>query len=222
MPKYIIPTDEIYRITTPSPYVIAKEFGLSYVRGVVYGLGIGSQSKLERKNEYYLAEDIFIESAFKNGSSAFFGTPVYNGLRFETGVYRDNEGKEVRYPAVELDTVLFDVAMTRNIVKTVVQGRNGTIKEYISDGDFDVNIKGVICSSDPRLYPEEEVSKLLQILKATSSVAVGSEFLNQMFGIYNLVIESYSFEMVAGFQNIQRFTMKCISDEPLEFKLSRR
>jgi hypothetical protein len=40
---------------------------------------------------------------------------------------------------VQIDVI---VSMKKNIVMTPVQGKNGSFKEYISDGDFEVTISG--------------------------------------------------------------------------------
>ncbi|MEO1053911.1 MAG: DUF6046 domain-containing protein [Bacteroidota bacterium] len=158
---------------------------------------------------------------------SYLGTPVFSSLqlfpipsalrgRFDLSSIRVGTIAE----AVIVETALFDVSMTRNIITTAVQGRNGTIKEYVADGDFQVNVRGSLVNENPNLYPEELTSRLIQLAKLPSEIGVISPFLNNVFGITRLVIQSYSFPMTEGYQNVQEFTLSCISDTPLEARIT--
>lgn len=115
---------------------------------------------------------------------------------------------------VYFDTVLFNVSQTKNIVKTALQGRNGTIKEYISDGDYVIDIKAAIVSQD-REYPEDQVRNLISMLQQPFAIEVTSPLL-QLFEVYSLVVEDYNLPTQAGFTNTQLVEMNCVSDSPIE------
>ena len=149
------------------------------------------------------------------------GTPVFSNIGFLDGSFTNLEGERVEYEYLEINTVLFTVNQSKNIIKTPIQGRNGTVKEYISDGDFDISIRGLIVSSNPNRYPKEDVNKLMKILTVQDSLEITSPFLLRL-GITNIVIESYSLPESEGFQNIQAFEINAVSDEPIEISTKTR
>ncbi|MEI8137589.1 MAG: DUF6046 domain-containing protein, partial [Bacteroidota bacterium] len=59
---------------------------------------------------------------------------------------------------IVIDTALFNVTQTKNIITTSIQGRNGTVKEYISLGDYNVTIKGVLTGTNG-LYPLDTLTQ---------------------------------------------------------------
>ncbi|RZK31037.1 MAG: hypothetical protein EOO63_05170 [Hymenobacter sp.] len=121
-----------------------------------------------------------------------------------------------------LDPIV-EIARHKNIVSTDIQGRNGTVKEYISDGDYAVTIKGIL-ASDPtkgavaRRYPEQEVKALRDIIDLRESIPVTGR-LFKLFGIHNLVIHDHAWPALPGFTNLQAFELRCLSDEPIELIL---
>lgn len=146
------------------------------------------------------------------------GNPVYSNLEFEPAVYswKDNE---FDFEGIVINTVLFTVNQTKNIVKTEIQGRRGTVKEYISDGDFQITVNGSIVSSEPKVYPREAVNRLKNLLEVPLPIQITSEFLN-IFDISSVVVESYSFPQTRGVRNVQPFTIQLVSDEPLELQIN--
>lgn len=121
----------------------------------------------------------------------------------------------LRYDNIEVyfDTVLFDVSQSKNIVKTALQGRNGTVKEYICDGDYVVSIKAALVSKRSKAYPESEVRNLITLLQIPYALEVVSPLL-QAFDIYNMVVEDYGLPSTNGFTNTQLVEMNCVSDVP--------
>jgi hypothetical protein len=181
--------------------LILGGFGLQFVKSALYPFTEGE------KDDYAPV------------STSYLGTPVFSNLTFPAGSYKNLQGEQIDFEELQIDTVLFDVSMAKNIVKTEIQGRNGTVKEYISDGDYQVVIRGLIASESSDKYPDEEVKKLVEILKVQKDLAVESRFLNDVFDISNIVIESYSLPQAEGFQNIQGFEITAISDDPIELTI---
>jgi hypothetical protein len=153
---------------------------------------------------------------------SLLGTPVFNKLIILPGVYLVRkfgaESIPVPYAGITLDTALMTVSMSKQIISTQVQGRRGTIKEYISNGDFTVNIKGSIVDSSASRYPLERVLLLRSICEAPVSILVASDYL-ALFSITHLVIQSYSFPQMEGYRNVQMFELNCISDAPIDFNI---
>lgn len=142
------------------------------------------------------------------------GTPIYTNLEFQSGKYKDNNGREVTFDSMRLDAILLTVTQPKNIVKTEIQGRNGTVKEYIGLGDYNVSIRGIITGKNG-VYPIDEVSKLKKILTATVPIAVNSWYL-QNLDIDLLVVSDFTINQVEGGYSYQPFTINCLSDAPIE------
>lgn len=138
--------------------------------------------------------------------TSWFGTPVFADVRFSAT--EDT-------PEFQLESVLVEVTQTKNIVTTAIQGRNGTVKEYINDGDYQVKLRGLLSTPRSYSYPVAGVRQLLQILQKKEALEVVSDYL-RLFNVYNLVVVSYSLPQVEGFQNTQVFDIDCLSDQPIE------
>ena len=156
-----------------------------------------------------------------NATSAL-GTPVLSKLFLLPGVYKTIKfGKNIYVPygALSLDTVLITVSMTKNIIPTSITGRKGSIKEYITDNDFQVNIKGSLVDDSSGRYPIEQMTLLRSICAAPEAIKVKSDFL-LLFSITHLVIQSYNFSQSEGYSNVQLFDLNCISDTPTELSIN--
>ncbi len=144
------------------------------------------------------------------------GTPVFSNLDIQAGSYTKNNQKYL-FEEIKFDTVLFDVSLAKNIIKTPIQGLDGTIKEYISDDDYSVNIKGVMVAPN-NTFPLDDFVALIKVVKAPVPIKVNSWWLEK-FGIYNLVITSFSFQQKAGRFSEQSFEINAISDNPVELNI---
>ena len=197
---------------------ILDSFGLFHSRPVIFIPG-KPISSYPGPNAYsnlgQPSSDVVNMSTSPDGStpmsSQLLGLPVFADL-----ILKENAtpGREL-----QLLQVLLTVSQQRVIVKTAMQGRNGTVKEYISDGDYQVNIQGAFYDRNPERYPIENVSELLSLLRIPAAITVVSEYLS-LFNISQLVVENYDFPQVAGHQNSQTFSIRALSDEPIELQLS--
>lgn len=155
------------------------------------------------------------ESPDQSSRNSYFGTPVFSNLQIEPFEYETLKGEtESIKNGIIIDTVLMTVTQTKNIISTPIQGRNGTIKEYISDGDFQIDIVGQVVSESNN-YPETDVNELIQICRAPVPIRFVSEFL-QWFDINDVVITSFALGQDEGIRNAQSFTMTCVSDTAVE------
>jgi hypothetical protein len=165
-------------------------------------------------------------------SKGNFGLPVFTNLEIEGGSYQffneDTQQNEINtYAGVTLDTVLMTVSMAKNIVTTQIQGRNGTIKEYVSDGDFEIDVRGVIVGDGQNEYPSLDVEELVRLLTVPDTLTVTSDFLSRFSsisplgieGIDNVVITDFSLPQREGFRNAQLFQFKMLSNEPIELTI---
>jgi hypothetical protein len=116
-----------------------------------------------------------------------------------------------------LETAIGSISQDRTIITTAIQGRNGTVKEYISDGDFKITITGKIVDSENRL-PNDQLSDIANIFKAQNEIVIVSDFLFN-FDIKNVVVKSYSIDQVEGADNLYTFSLELLSDDAIELKL---
>lgn len=149
--------------------------------------------------------------------NSVLGTPIWSNLKFPKGNYQTLDGEIIAFEGIEIDSVIMTVSQSKNVITTAVQGRNGTVKEYIADGDFVIQISGALCGPQMDVYPEAEFANLLEILRAPVSVKVESEFLS-FFGISEIVVTNFETPQTQGFRNMQYFTIGALSDEPIELR----
>jgi hypothetical protein len=143
------------------------------------------------------------------------GTPVVADIVFQGGAYTDDEtGRVVTFAEVTLATVLVTVSQPKRIIRTEIQGRDGSVKEYIGMDDFQVSVNGIITGTNGT-FPFQEVAALHKILRAPITIPVVSAYL-QLFDIFNLVISDYAFDQEPGGYSKQNFTINSISDKPVE------
>lgn len=145
-------------------------------------------------------------------ATSYLGTPVYSNLII-AGV------KNTRGATQDLvfDTVMIEVNQEKNIVRTPIQGRKGTVKEYISMGDYNVTINGMIVSEFSNVLPKDQIENLRELLELPESLEVSSEFL-QLFSIHNIVVLGFEIGQMMGYRNQVPFQIRAIDDEPIEVK----
>lgn len=114
--------------------------------------------------------------------------------------------------------------MEKNIVTTALQGRNGTIKEYVSDGDYNISIDAGVSTYEMDKeegyafdYPKDAVKELKDILSLPEALEVQSDFL-EIFGIKSAVVKAFSLSQETH-SNRQSINIQMLSDEPYEIKL---
>lgn len=171
-------------------------------------------------------DKVAIEQAAIPDKKSWLGTPVYDILRINAFSYTDEKGNQINIASViDFETVLMEVTQTKNIITTAVQGRNGTVKEYISEGDYQISINGVISSKYNNVAPFEidinYVNSIFSMLKANVAIPISSNFLN-MFQINSMVVLDYKFNQIEGARNTIGFSMNCLSDEPFEIKYTEK
>lgn len=170
----------------------------------------------------YKAQSSGIDMDIPLNRNTYLGTQIFTNLVFGdlNDVTKNNYiplGQETAIPfnAVELNTVLMTVTKNKRIVKTSLQGKDGTIKEYIGSDDYIITATGVVNNVAGKSYPESEVRNLHTICQIPDQISVTSKFL-QLFGIDYVVIESFQFAEQRGIKNQQAFEITMSSDEAPE------
>lgn len=165
-------------------------------------------------------------------SPALKGMPVMCWLKIKGGSYMDLEGVETVYPDIIFDNILITLTDSRDIGKTPTFGgkRKGTIKEYISRGDWAIELRVLTSTELPvndqvthrnqnGVYPRENMEQFFQILDAPVSLEVDCWYLQQA-GIRWIAIEPGTIiQQVEGEYEVQRLIIPACSDEPLIIKV---
>lgn len=143
------------------------------------------------------------------------GTPVFDDITFPAGTYIDNQGNSVDYPAFSLTAVKTVVSQTKKIIKTQIAGRDGTAKEYISLGDFEIRINAKITEAF-EVFPADQLNAFKQIYKIQQNIPIISKFVNTYFDVYNVVINDFTLEQDPGTINEVNLNMLLLSDDDID------
>ena len=161
---------------------------------------------------------IFADLADSELYKSEIGTPVYADVTFDTVTYIDANNKKQTTPKITFQAILISLSFPRVIIKTEIQGRNGTVKEYIGEGDAQISFSGVIVGLNGQ-YPTDAVNQLLQVIQAPIEIPVICKYLNDK-GVQTIVFEDRTFNQEEGGYSYQQFSLSAISDTPQELKMS--
>lgn len=154
----------------------------------------------------------------KDRPETYLNTPVVMPLLIREVNYTDDSGIKGNLDGMFLDTVLMTVSQTKVIEETKITGRNGTIKEYIAEGDFEVALKVILASPSPNAFPSEAAGRLIKLMRVPVPLQVVSPFLN-LYDIDEIVVKTVSAPQRQGFQNMFTMDITASSHSPLELRL---
>jgi hypothetical protein len=152
--------------------------------------------------------------------SALIGNPNNRiiQLRFEPVVYVQ---ENALYTTKQLDLLVADISVNRknDIIRTKIINEEGTIKEVFSKDDYSIQISGVLIGNLGlisnldyfKLKPEKEIINLINICNSNNAVTVTCPYLNELFNINSIMIESFELQDEQEFKNIQRFSISAYS-----------
>lgn len=207
-----IPGNRELRIPKVKSSLILSGFGLQALKTKLYDVG---EEELDDKAPV---------------GTSYLGTPVFMNIELEPGAYTDKKGNAVEYGNIlknneagdgfRIDTVLCDVVAKKQVITTKIQGSNGSVKEYISQDDYEITIRGALVDESGQRYPEEQVLQLVEYTETQESIKIYSRFLNDVFNIQYITVLSVSWPQVEGTQNVQLFEIKALSDDPIELTIN--
>lgn len=118
------------------------------------------------------------------------------------------------------ETALIEINQTKNIVKTSISGLNGTVKEYMSNGDFIINLKGVIVGDIANQRPDRnDLNALVAFLNAPLTIPISCSFCDEL-KISSVVIESYRLGQREGARNVIDIDINMVSDSTIQLSVS--
>jgi hypothetical protein len=162
-------------------------------------------------------------SGFNNSDSeirkSVLGTPIYTEVVIKKTSDVVVDGNTFSSPEyIRFDTCIVNIQQQRNIIKTPIQGRNGTVKEYISDGDYQISIKGSIFGDAPDKMPSKIIKDSHTLFIEPNELWIECDILRYL-NIQYCVIESYTISQVEGSRSRVDIDMNILSDDPIEVKL---
>ena len=156
-----------------------------------------------------------IERLSSSGSGIGVVPGDYQGKFFEVSL---SLGKTQSADEMKMEEAICSISRAKHIVKTQLTGLDGTIKEYINNGDYDINISvGLVAIEDGVItdqYPADGIRAIKELLDHNEPLFVNSEFL-QLFDITKIVITDYAIQQMTH-SNRQVISIKALSDEDYE------
>jgi hypothetical protein len=134
--------------------------------------------------------------------------------------YINEQGQNVQTPQIDLELCLMDLDFANNEVETQILNQTGTIKEIVSQGDYQIQISGAIIgnftaptSQDPLSGKDKKtIRDLITLAKSKISVKIVSDYLG-LADVKKLLIKSISLPQQSNHWNIQNFSLVCVSDD---------
>lgn len=178
-----------------SPYYVSKESGQPVTQDVTYSVQFKNPNPKGtiQKNK----DDIPFN---KIGA---YGQEIWGAitLRIASGL------------SIEIEACTVAVNLSKQITKTAVSERQGTVKECFHNDDYKFTIKGFLIDKN-RQFPEAQINTLKTIFESTEPVDLIGGY-PEMFLQDNckVVIETLDFPEVQGKASwIRPFQMTCESD----------
>ncbi len=226
------------------PTIIAPGIGIRLLKTAAFGK---AQETL-LLTEHGVADLEELQEDFE--TTSYLGTPILDPFTFIGGNFfaLDDINKENPIPFPDdrgvnglgliIPNMIIEVNQTKNIITTPIQGRDGTVKEFISRGDYVITLSGIITGKMDEeigtvrdignVYPQDDVNKLITICEVPDSLSVTSDFLtpflknepragggNGIIPDTRVVITDYSIPQQIGVRDHQIFTINMLSDNPI-------
>ena len=189
-------------------------------------------------SEHFVGDLSELQEVDENTPFSYLGTPILDPFTFNGGNFerRNESGEIVSVPfpdergakgvGLTIPTAIIEVNQVKNIITTPIQGRDGTVKEYISKGDYMITVTGIINGQMDEqtgevrdignVYPTADVQKLISICEVPDSLDVTSDFLGMFLKEDSkVVITDYNIPQQIGVRNFQTFTINMLSDTPI-------
>jgi len=217
-----------------SPQILAPGIGVRLLKTAAFGKA--QESLLLR--EFGVADLSELQEVDEDTPFSYLGTPILDPFTFNGGNFekRNESGEIIKVPfpddrgvegvGLVIPNMIIEVNQSKNIITTPIQGRDGTVKEFISRGDYLITLNGIITgqmneqtgtvNDIGNVYSTADVQKLIEICEVPDSLDVTSEFLGFFLKEDSrVVITDYNIPQQIGVRNLQTFTINMLSDTPI-------
>ena len=144
---------------------------------------------------------------FKVEKTSLLGTPLFMPCKLN----------DIELP----NEPLIEISGSKSIVKTQLDGIDGTFKELYAMNDWIVIIRGIAANDNSDEYPENEIRQIRQIYEQKNSVSCVCKLLSY-FDINLLSIESLRLPAIEGAQSWQAYELICSSDKAFELEIKNK
>lgn len=144
-------------------------------------------------------------------ATSVFGTPIFESI---TLIDPNDTSQRLEFD----DAPMISVNKANIIVKTNVQGRSGSVKEFITESDYSITVRGILVNHNAEDLPYDRINRLNRFAKITQALQVESRLLNAL-DIHNLVIDRVQYSDNGNYSNVQPYQLSCTSDLPIELTL---
>jgi len=148
--------------------------------------------------------DIPVNDSAKYEGMSAMGTPLFMPCRLEDYMLPNEP--------------LITINGQNVIIKTILTGVKGSVKELINSDDYVIKIQGIIVNEESDDYPEDDIRALRKILEMKDTVYISNRLLT-LFDIHQVAIESFVFTAIEGHQDCQAYEIACVSDWPVDLIL---
>jgi hypothetical protein len=160
----------------------------------------------------------------KRAPQSVLGTPIimpieFRPLSYQVLDYLDDQAqtKNVTIDAWTLPSVtLISFSRSKRIIKTNVAGRDGSVKEYINNDDWQIKISGLMINEkSPLEYPAQDVERFLSFCNAPAAIRILND-MAYLLGVNDMVIEDFDLPELEGHGGVQPFVINAVSDTVYE------
>lgn len=215
-----------------SPNILVPGIGVQLIKTVAFREAQGIPEGAEKDFE------VLDPQQEEADAISYLGTPILDPFTFNGSNFfelDDIKGQNpIPFPdekgadglGLTIPNVIIEVNQSKNIITTPIQGRDGTVKEFISRGDYVITLSGIINGKMDEetgevrdignVYPEDDVNKLITICEVPDSLDVTSTFLGMFLKEDSrVVITDYNIPQQVGVRNFQTFQINMLSDTPI-------
>jgi hypothetical protein len=182
-------------------------------RGVLFDKAKKAMVAGDFANQYLSPEYQLSQQGYNDGLNgralSQFGLPVWDAIQLFSG-----------QDGVYLGIAKVEFTQSRNIVQTAVAGVDGTIKEFISNGDDMMTITATIVGGAADYYPQDEIIFIKSFLDKKEPIKIYGDIVNKVLGQLEVVVTSYKINQPnEGMRNVQQIEIQCLSNNPDLYKI---
>ncbi len=145
--------------------------------------------------------------------------PAINSYAIESGVGKLLTGVitlKANDKELVLENCLFDTSNSKRIVQTAINGKDGTVKEWISNGDIIINVQVNILNKE-RNYPVDELLEIMKFLKLNRELSINETHINKVLDVSRVVVTSWR-HVPKTWSNYQSIMIDLVSDNTYEIE----
>lgn len=157
---------------------------------------------------------------YKSGSNletGYFGQSILSWVKLTEPNLNDKKDNDT---TLVLKDVIITANTSKNVIKTRVPGRSGTIKTYISNNDIDITLEVTLYGDRQGVYPKVESKKLQYLINSNKVLRVESPYLYNVIGVEYLIIEDAKWVQSRGGYSQQSLILYCVSDNKSDISLT--